>query len=474
MKRRRKNYRLEAPPIHLLGKPGNMTVNFLDGGGTLEQAFDFTEHARRPVMAEELAFAFRHQLADKQSNTRQTTWQGVRAWFRFLDEYDPSCASLTRIAEADTRVVKAFIAWLDRRPISKGTRHSKWSSFKQLAAWLQRHRRDLVDPNLDLPFNAFPRKDAETRHHDILSRAEFDAVLAAARKDVHASWAAFEAGREALERVDRRSLAAELDSRRMDLDDLGTLLAVIVDRFGGIVPVKSVLREKGSGRTRLEVAILARRAGVIARMLHAMPDTLVPYMIAIAAQTYANPEALRLMRRDCMSEHLLLDRRVVVSWTKGRSSRPQRRSFIRDRSLSVPFLIDRVLALTEALVPHAPPGERDRLFLCGGMKGSRRVGVIPEHVMISHVRLFAKRHDLRDDRGRPLVLRMVGLRPTGLTLAHAALGHDLPQNPGACQPCIARYDASLCRPAGDPSGAGCRAKPPPSAVRRSRALGIAR
>ncbi len=214
MKRGRKNYRLETPSARLLGKPGNLTVNFLDGGGTLEQAFDFTEHARRPVMAEELAFAFRHYLADKQSNTRQTVRQGVRAWFRFLDEHDPSRASLTRMAEADTRAVKAFIAWLDRRPIGKGSRYGQWSSFKQLAAWLQRHRPDLVDPNLDLPFNAFPRKNAETRHHDILSRAEFDAVLAAARKDIDASWAAFEAGRETLGRVDRRSLAAEPDLRR--------------------------------------------------------------------------------------------------------------------------------------------------------------------------------------------------------------------------------------------------------------------
>ena len=46
-------------------------------------------------------------------------------------------------------------------------------------------------------------------------------------------------------------------------------------------------------------------------------------MIAIGAQTC--PQALRLLRRDCMSEHLLNpDGRVVVSWHKGRSNREQR------------------------------------------------------------------------------------------------------------------------------------------------------
>lgn len=126
-----------------------------------------------------------------------------------------------------------------------------------------------------------------------------------------------------------------------------------------------------------------------------------------------------------MSEHVLLDRRTVVSWLKGRSNRPQRRSFLRDRSLSVPNLIDRVLALTTGLIAHAPEKDRDHLFLCGAMAGSRHVGVIPSYQMARHVRFFAKRHGLQDDRGEPLALQMVGLRATGLTLAHAALGHDL-------------------------------------------------
>jgi hypothetical protein len=86
-----------------------------------------------------------------------------------------------------------------------------------------------------------------------------------------------------------------------------------------------------------------------------MPETIVPYMIAIGAQTYAMP-ALRLLRRDCMSEHLLLDGRVLVTWSKGRSSREQRRSFLKDKSFSVPTLIEQVLAMTAALIACAARG----------------------------------------------------------------------------------------------------------------------
>jgi hypothetical protein len=92
-------------------------------------------------------------------------------------------------------------------------------------------------------------------------------------------------------------------------------------------------------------------------------------MIAIAAQTFANPEMLRLMRRDYMSQHALLQGRVVVTWNKGRSNQPQRRSVLRDKSFPVPNLTDRILALTQPLLPHVPSGERRLLFLSGDVMG---------------------------------------------------------------------------------------------------------
>jgi len=427
MRRRRKDYRIAKPPDRLLGEPGNLIVNFLDATGRLAQSFDFSVHGRRPIMAAELAFAFRHHLADKSETTRKTTFaHGVRNWFRFLDARDRSCAAPGSMPKVDTDTLNAFIVWLNGRPIGKGSRYAAWSPFKQLVAWLQRHHPDLVHPELELPFNPFPRKTAEAKRRDALVKAELDAVLAAARSDIDASWRAFQQGREALARADRRAIAAETDPRRLDLGDLGVLLAVLTDRHGGLVPPQRGTRHNSNGWWRLRFAVDAR-GGIeqVARFLHATPGTLAPYMIAIAAQTFANPDALRLMRRDCMSEHVLLDGRVVVTWTKGRSNRPQRRSFLRDKSLSVPNLIDRVLALTEPLVAHVTPDERNRLFLCGIVMASRSVGVIPRHLMSRHVHLFAERHGLRTSNGAPLPLALVNLRTTGLTLAHAALGGDV-------------------------------------------------
>jgi hypothetical protein len=427
MRRRLKDYRIAKPPERLLGQPGNLIINFLDATGALAQSFDFSVYASRPVMAAELAFAFRNHLADKSTATRRVTFvHGVRNWFRFLDAHARSGPTAASMADVDTSTLNAFIVWLNRRPIGKGTRQTIWSSFKQLVAWLQRHRSDLVHPELELPFNPFPRTGAEAKPREALSKAELEAVLAAARMDIDASWRTFEEGRAALARVDCQAIAAETDHCRLDFDDLGVLLAFLTGRSGGVVPPVSVTLTKGTELGRLQRAICdhgGRRE--VVHFLHATPETLVPYMIAIAAQTFANPEALRLMRRDCMSEHVLLEGRAVITWMKGRSNRPQRRSFLRDKSFSVPNLIDRVLALTELLVAHVGSSERELLFLCGNVMRSRRVGVITQSLMSRHVRLFVERHGLKRENGKPLPLVFANLRPTGLAHAHVALGHDV-------------------------------------------------
>jgi hypothetical protein len=126
-----------------------------------------------------------------------------------------------------------------------------------------------------------------------------------------------------------------------------------------------------------------------------------------------------------MSKHLLLDNREVMTWSKGRSNREQRRSFLRDKSFSVPNLVERVLAMTAPLLHHAPEKERDRLFLAACISGRRSIGLIPDYLVGDHVRLFVQRQCLVDEMGRPLALTMAALRASGLTLAHEALGHDI-------------------------------------------------
>ena len=155
MGRLRKDYRLVPTPEPLIGKPGTLVVNMLDGDRGLERSFDFSAYAARPVMAAEIALAFRQHHADKCPETRKGAFQALRAWFGFLEEHGTPTEAMR---DVDGGVLRAYIAWLDRKEWTKGSQHCAWSVIKQLVAWLKRNHPERMQPDLEIPFNAFPRR----------------------------------------------------------------------------------------------------------------------------------------------------------------------------------------------------------------------------------------------------------------------------------------------------------------------------
>jgi len=425
--RKRKDYRVSPQPVPFFGAgtPRDLVVRFLDATGKPAGVLNLSAHTGRARMAAELAHALRWHLADKCDAHRQGMQYQLAYWFRFLDEHDPGRELVVSAGDVDRPLLLAYARWLDQQPLARSTRAGLFSAIHTPVAWLKRNRPDLVQASLDLPRNLYPRKYNDARPRPALARAELDAILAACRTDIEASWADFEQGRVLVAQGDP-ALAGQLPVANLNLGDLGILLAFIVRRHGGLIPRRPKPDAEGKSCWLLAQAI--RRQGgnkQVSRFLHATAETLIPYMVAVGAQTFANPEALHDFSRNCMSEHVFLDGRTLVTWGKGRSNRIQRRSFLRDRSLSVPNLIDRVLALTAPLVPHSPAQDRGKLFLAAGVLASRRVGLLSSEAVVEHVRLFAERHGLRTLDGAPLALTLASLRATGLTLAHAALGHDV-------------------------------------------------
>lgn len=429
MRKQRKDYRLPPSVARLRGaaEPSDLVLHFplLDGSGSV-QVLDFSQHGGRPRLVADLALAVRHHFIDKRPISRRRLPDYLAAFLDFLTVEDPTRAAILSARDITGDLLLAYTAWLRTRFPSKATAACYWWALKVPLAWLMRRRPDLVRPDLQFPFNPFPRRNAEARSPATLSRDEVEAVLAACRSEIEASWANFERGQALLkEQLDMGKACAQPAAHLVGPDaGLGTLLAVLVRDFGGLVPVtpSGPACDQLPWGLRCCLDIHGGRERV-RRFLHATPDTLVPYMIAIAAQTFANPDALRGMRRDCMSEDLMLERRVHVAWHKGRSGRVQRRTFLRDRGMSVPNLLDRVLALTAPLLRHVPPHERDLLFLIGDRYGQR--AVVRLATLNKCVARLAGRHGLRAPSGAPLRLTLACLRPTGLALAHVALGGDI-------------------------------------------------
>ena len=287
-------------------------------------------------MAATFALAFRYHLADKSKPTRQGMLYGLSWWFRFLDELDPGHGAILAASDISSSLLRSYIAWLDQKPVVKSSRARIWSSVRVPLLWLKRHRPDLLQINLDMPVNPFSRKYLGARPRAALSRQELDAVLAACKADIEASWSDFQTGCTLVHDQDLDAIKS-IELADLNLNDFAILLAVIKSRHGGIIPRRPKPDANGKICWRLHQAI--RRHGGnrhVSRFLHATAETLIPYMIAVGAQTFANPEALRNMRRDCVTDHIFLEGRVHVEWAKGRARQIQRRSFLRDRRLSVP------------------------------------------------------------------------------------------------------------------------------------------
>jgi integrase len=292
-------------------------VTFRDEWGALAQTFDVAKLGLSRELTALFADAFRMHYAGATAATRKGCWKALRAFARFIAED----GGITVPANLTTDAVGRYILWLDRQrsgtgePWSISTRYGRFVHVKTLLIWAMRNRPGRLPISLSFPCNPFPGRH-RTPVPRRLSAPQLKAILGAC-------YAEIDAGREDFEKD----------------------------------PSTDAVKSRKPRRPHIA-------------------DAIVPFFLAIGIQTAANPEALRLIRRDCLVPHPLDEDRVVIDWAKPRAGgevrRAQRRSFDRRRPYAAPNLIDRVAAITEPLVATARPSERNHLFL---VRGNHPVGV---------------------------------------------------------------------------------------------------
>jgi integrase len=292
-------------------------VTFRDEWGALAQTFDLAKLGLSCEITALFADAFRMHYADATAATRKGCWKALRTFARFISEDD----GIAVPANLTTDAIGRYILWLDQQrsitgePWSISTRHGRFVHVKTLLIWAMRNRPGRLPPSLRFPRNPFPGRH-RTPVPRRLSAPQLKAILGACY--------------------------AEIDAGQEDFEK---------DQCTDAVKSRKPRRSQNA-------------------------DAIVPFFLAIGIQTAANPDALRLIRRDCLTPHPLDENRVVIDWAKPRAGgelrRAQRRSFDRQRPYAAPNLIDRVAAMTEPLVAEARPSERNHLFL---VRGNRPVGV---------------------------------------------------------------------------------------------------
>lgn len=149
------------------------------------------------------------------------------------------------------------------------------------------------------------------------------------------------------------------------------------------------------------------------------------YLIVIAARTGRNPTPLLELTRDSVKEHPIKpDRLGLLVTYKRRGNKTSMQAFEVPKQIeemvSMPMdvltLYREVVSLTEPLVAEMPLGLRNRLWLyrrTGSGTGVKdRLDVLTQQNYFTAAQSVIKRHDLKDENGKPLQLKISRLRKT--------------------------------------------------------------
>lgn len=383
--RRRIDRRLSdeaQPPFSIEGGP---IVLFRDGWGELVQRFELAQLNLPAELVLPYAEAFRGHYAASSPATRHACWNALKFFARFLADGGGGRAP----ADLTTELFGRYILWLDGlpsrtgKPCAPSLRHNRYQPVKLLTEWIAKQRPDLLPIRPSFPFNPFPGRHAPKEGRR-LSGPQLKAILRSCYEEIDENWALFEEG--------QRLLAAP--GKTDDPDSFDAMLREFHRLGHGVMPSRRTLPDRIGRRLHLHGG-----HDRFERHLHATADCLAPFFIAIAIQTAGNAEALRLIDRDCIEPHPLIDHRTMIDWQKGRAGhlvkRAQRRSFDRRRRYAVPNLIDKLLKTTAPLAARAPASEKDRLFLMH--RPGRDVSVIQRTTLEGAMARFTERANRRID-----------------------------------------------------------------------------
>jgi hypothetical protein len=426
-KRERIDRRLSAASSTVLERPADTIVVFRDGWGEVVRRYDLGRLGLPSDIAMLLADAFRHHHAASSRDTQRHCWMALRAFARFVaeDGHVLSAQDLT------TAMVGRYIAWLDRqvaeqtsKPWSKGSRANVLMQLRQMIDWTKRRYPSRLTARIDFPWRVWPNRTADSRPR--LGGEDLKAILRACYEEIDEAWDRFETGQKIV------ATSGPVDGLDPEMCELVRALAGVDD---AVLPSRRL-----AIRSHVNISAVNRHGGLrhLCGYLHLTGETVVAFFIALAIQTAGNPDALRLITRDCQVAHPLDEHRIIIEWAKPRAGakvkRAQRRSFDRRRRYAAPNLIDRLLAMTAPLVSRAIPQDSNRLFPMKSEK-KNRVTLIPEATLSHALKLFIKRSNDRivvwnkaaPERARTLLpdFAAVLLRGSVATEYYKASGGDI-------------------------------------------------
>jgi integrase len=392
---------LGPPSDDLPGQLPQMSVEFRNAWGERVQRFDPQQLAALPDDLRALLIdAFREHHAGLALTTRRTAWFALRRFAAFVAQD----GSIGAARDVDSAALGRYVIWLhDAGSVSANRRARSrpdtisFDMLRPILLWCQRNRPGRLPVDLAIPYNPFPGKHRQHEPRRRLPAEQLSTILRACYTEIDEIWARFQYGQQIIRLPD-------LPPKTLRGQGLARWIWRISRIEGGLMPDTATLEQHG-----IKSATLVKYWGgsrTVSQYFHITTDSLVPFFLGIAIQTAANPDPLRLIKRDCLVPHPLDEHRTIIDWCKPKTGlrfkKAQRRSFDRRRRYAAPNLIEMVLALTEPIVAEAPSGQRDQLFLTRSIfktlarRTERDRTEVIEHSVLKHaIRRFIVRANRR-------------------------------------------------------------------------------
>jgi hypothetical protein len=322
---------------------------------------DFSSLHLPAALSRALAEAFWNQVGVRAAPTVRAYWHHMRIFGRFVADTH----AVSTMSDVGTTLLVRYIEWLnkqrsqERKPWSKGTRYSTYTTLRTLLLWLLQNRPGVLG-EIEFPLNPFPWKNRDVERVEKIPAQDVRAILKACERDITDSRAV----RDEAEKEIAVSRANATDS----IHARGDLLRFIDERYGGIVPPWTVVHSRG--HYALQQALVKHGYGRrIERYLYPQAESIFAYYLAILIHSAGNPEAIAALEVDCVQPIPLLDDRELLVWSKPRACALQRRSFRNIDSFEPPMLVRELVQWTRRLRPHAAIADRNRLFLYKSTQG---------------------------------------------------------------------------------------------------------